>query len=681
VRWNRTPQEELAAARIAAVLTILGAVQLAAYLHAAVTSLILKMIPTGGGFVENGDAERLLGQSGGPASPLLDLRFDSPVVQTFSIPSATYQWTMQETSGVYADANGDTDADLTLTGSGLLRGQSCWLWNGTSFAARPCLEEPLDPAANTDYLEAAAATVLDGASSFAFLIAYRFSRTPTAVDAYLANKRQSAGAGWWLRARSGTLSFRVYNGATETATTDLASAAVDGGLHYALAVVDQTAKTIRLHSDHGSTAAVSISGKDELGNAEFFRFGAGNGGETPEGIQVLYMAGFTGDVSGVAATVSGWWKLGSDVTGKLTTNTRASMVSCPIDSSNHYAHYSGLSTIPQMPFVYHAGHDTNTKLGLQCHDVHTNLVTYSERLSANWTHTNITPTANDGDDPAGFRAFDLLTATADNGQSKLLCTTVAATEYTMGVIVKAKTGSVLTGRLIFYDETGAAEIASQPFTADATFQEVTLTATSAAGQVSSSVRVEIDTSGEAIYASYARLNTGPHLHPYLRTDGATATSARTYYRVVNTALAYLDPVAGTVRASGVADGDAATNYAVEWKGGSAAMQIRLLSATAVRMVALSASGSYGWLADNTGLTLNDGFVAVNEWDSASAFNGVYGGRNTVDGVAANPSSHSHPWTPGTTDGTIYVGGNSSGTQILHGSLCRLTIWDYAEAEL
>jgi len=90
-----------------------------------------------------------------------------------------------------------------------------------------------------------------------------------------------------------------------------------------------------------------------------------------------------------------------------------------------------------------------------------------------------------------------------------------------------------TGRIIIYDETNGAELASAAFTATALRQRFTIQATSAVGQISTSVRIEIDTNGEGIYAWEAGIVQG-QLSSAIPTTSVVVSRAKTAASLTNT---------------------------------------------------------------------------------------------------------------------------------------------------
>lgn len=173
----------------------------------------------------------------------------------------------------------------------------------------------------------------------------------------------------------------------------------------------------------------------------------------------------------------------------------------------------GANVLPQM---YHPALVTwgvTSGIGFAYEDAQTNLIASGvDRDLSTWSVSNVTHAANAVDAPdveeTASNDSDTFTATANNGYAAIGVTTVATTEYSYQAMIRRTAGgSPVTGRLIAYDVTGAAEDGAAAFSVTNEWERVTLTRV-AAGSTSTELRIEIDTSGDAVAVDFACVMAG-----------------------------------------------------------------------------------------------------------------------------------------------------------------------------
>ena len=484
------------------------------------------------------------------ATLLADFDFSAPAAVgiggtgSFSSAYATDEWEDFSTGTVPNIAGTET-----LANTSGLTDRDTQLWDGTDFSSIRGWEST-DTAANDSYLVSSGSTAGDSDNEdVSFRLVCRFNKHLAGAYDYVLSKFGSAG--WALQSTPSGFRILIDSvAAVYTSITD--SLSWEGSWTCIEMFYDHSAKVVYVKTSNAAEVSASVSaasGSITAGGTALAvnKFSGGTTSGLPQ-IQVAYVG-----VS-VGANAQNFYDEeivlpgadpGAYDTDKtaLTTKTRGSLVSVPISATGvcHFANDT-------LPLGYKSAFTDTNKLGLFTNSARVNLSAYSEALS-NWTQSGTTTTTdNDGDSPDGFRSMSKITAGAANDFIKELFTTVAATEYTVSVLIEESTVGV-TGRVIFYDETGTVELASQVFTGTGLPQEVSVTATTNAGQISSSCMIEIDTSGESVYAWGAQYNLGDSRgDTYVRTNGGSASLVASNYKVVGTAGQYCKAAAGEIEA-------------------------------------------------------------------------------------------------------------------------------------
>lgn len=471
-------------------------------------------------------------KSGAAVVPLADWDFRTPVTQSFGSASATHQYLLQQTSGNYNDTGTGTTANIDTFTAGLQGQSRPGIWNGTDYTSIKAWET----GGATARAAVSDTSVFDSNNTdLYFRIMFAICRAPTSA-AVLTEKRTGVAAGWSVEVQTdGTIDVIIEDASANTITVSLTGNHCDGAPHYLEFFYDDSADELTVNSDlddgNAATSTVAVTGS--LTNAVAWRLGDPDSGVTASLFQVFLAEGGEGAAAQTMFDETGWWTHATDPSGLLDAPVRASLISVPV-AAGYVAHFSD-DTLP-IGYAPELTTDASGR-GLFTNSVITNLIDYSEEL-INWTSSNMTETDNFGDAPDGFRSATKLAATANNGYSANTWTSVAATKYTISVWIKEITVGC-TGRLIFYSETGSVELASTVFTATSSWDNrVSVTATTNAGQVSSSLRIEIDTNTEECYAWGAQAELATHPTAYIRTTGATAATALPVYLTTMTAGQY-----------------------------------------------------------------------------------------------------------------------------------------------
>lgn len=617
---------------------------------------------------------------------LADFNFATPTTVgiggngTFASSYATDEWLLQETSGTYANNVGTE----TLSNTGGLQGQTAvGLWDGSSYVARNAWESD-STVANADQLVASGTTAGDSdGEDFAVRIVYRIKGAIASLN-HFASKRNGNNEGWSIyTGSSDRVSIAIEDAATNTVTLTCANngVATDGSWGCIDAWYDQSADMLYIKTNLVSESSVSTSGVGSITVANALKVNGKSTTDGQAGVQYAYVG-----VS-VGANAQNFYDEtvvlpGTDPSGLLTTISRGSLISGQCDATHVY--HAAADTLPQF---YNGNFSDTNKLGLYCNSAVTNLITYSEALS-NWTQSGTTTTTdNQTDQRDGFRSMSKITAGAANDFIKETVTTVASTEYTFRAVVLESTVGC-TGRLIIYDETGAAELASQTFTCTSTHQEVSVTATTNVGQVSTSLRIEIDTSGEHLFAGECQYNLGDARGAYIRTSGASAALVANTYRAVAAAGTLASAAAGEVEAIVVGafnNGQPInSSYIVDIGDGTTINNRRFIWLASNGDIAQSygydSSGTFAWiLGMHTGtrdFTSQESTLTL-RWDATGglALGGGEDAETLLGGVSQFTDVGTFTSTDAITDvkiGALYGTGSAGATNAF---IQRIRIWD------
>jgi len=480
----------------------------------------------------------------------------TPVTQTFGSVNATHKYLLQELSGNYADTGTGTTADIDTFTAGLQGQSRPGIWDGSSYTAIKAWET--DGATSRAAVSNVSVFDSDDTDLY-FRIEFAISEAP-AVAAVLTEKRTGVAAGWRVEVQTdGTIDMIIEDASSNTVTVSLAGDHCDAAPHYLEFFYDDSEDELTVNSDvdAGNAATTTAAVTGSLTNAVAWRLGDPDSGVTAGLMQVFLAEGAEGAAAATMFAETGWWTHGTDPTGLMSVTNRATTVTVPV-SATQMASFAGGATLAtcQLPIAYHANLSVATKLGLFGNGILTNRITYSEKFSQ-WTQTGTSTTVdNQTSSPSGFKNASLFTAGADNDFITSNAFATSSTWWmTMGVWVKESTVGV-TGRIIWWNSTGAAEEGSKVFTATGDWQWIPFDDRATAGNVNMSMKIEIDTNGESVYVwgatNVKKLGRNYGDPPYLRTDGGTETSVDADYHVPS----IINAKVGEIRSIGVAMGNA-----------------------------------------------------------------------------------------------------------------------------
>jgi len=625
------------------------------------------------------------------ANLLLDLDFTEPNQQSFTASStgvisgstAEDIWLCDETSGnLVGEVN---SRELAATGSVVRDYRAAGFYDGTDCYSKPCYSSY----SNNSWFAATgtgAADYLNSTSgSVAVLIVYRVMVSNTIAIYPIDNG--TSGQSYNVRTLSGgTLRFTFGDG-TSSDILDSVGAAADGAWHCTMLQFDRTANLARLFHDFDTEQTASISGYGDIGDpSNGIRFGRASSNNV---MQVAYIAAFTGGDAEISeADFQAFWTHAQINTTPTVTYSRSSAAFSDVGSESGFGVRVAGWTEDNLPVGHNSGFSHASKLGASFYDSVTNLVTYSYELgNAAWTKTNVSAAAKNGEAPDGSRTATKLTASAANGYVQSATYTVAVNDdTTASAYIRRNGAGDVTGRIIIYDVSGAAEEASTAFTATSEWQRFRVHNANAAS-TSQAIRIEIDNNTEAIDVWGVQAEEGiDTVTPYIPTTSAAATRSDPACTLTNTGgNTYYKSDAGELAVVHLSDnqmtndlltmvtvhvGDGATTNA----DGRQIAQTRFAYETnSVWDTSATLEGQYR----NTGSqSVDTEYEHRLRWDDAGGLTGslyhdsyrdttsltLFSGDNTVTYTAGNNGTN------------IYIGGTASTTR-RNGIIASVRVWD------
>lgn len=445
---------------------------------------------------------------------------------TFAHTNASDEWLLQESSGTYANAKGGT---AFTNGSGLQGQTAVGLWDGSSYIARNAFEVRQSATTN-DFLELVSdSTTLDSNNEdIAACIVFR-SNGGGGIETLLGKRGPGSGfAGWEIRwAGGGTLSVTVDDGAT-IFQRSVAGDHADGAWHYCVIWYDDSAKTLSVRTDlttHTAVAAGLSGSLTNTGTLQAAKWSLGSS-DNPKGDQYTYIGGTTG-ANAEAFFDEAIVLPGSDPTGLLTTQTRASTISVPV-AEGYIAHFAE----DTLPIGYHSAFTDTNKLGLWCNSAIENLQPYSEEFTTGWAAYNMSVASDDVDAPDGFRSADKLTQTGAGGRTqRSISGLTELTEYTVSFWARTDDGG--HDQLTYiYNNAGTARIKEETTAITDSWSLVEFQFTTEAGQTAAYHRFHpglVTDSDKVFYIWGLQTNLGKKRAVYIRTEGAADTLSASSY--------------------------------------------------------------------------------------------------------------------------------------------------------
>ncbi len=630
---------------------------------------------------------------------LFNADFTTPVTQPFpsssaemtalGVPAPTSIFLLDETGGAnFADrvASNDLTPQGLATSEAWQNQRAIGLFDGTDLYSKRCFETEQ---ASTGSADAANNTIfdVDGSTSIAFFVLFKsvLGDAPTGSPLILQKRGPNPYPGYELRfdvTGAGVLDWRVDIGAPAPTECTVALDHRDGAWHGALAILDWNANSQALYTDLGNTSVVPPAGSPS--NTGIFSIGQGILANAP-GLQYAYLAVWVGaNAEGMgAADFALLFRHATDPTGLLTTASHASLLGDVVAEAPSFGTSLCEYSSSQVPLGYNANLTNSLKMGLRCSPAVTNLLTNSDDgRVAPWLRVNVgvtgTPSERN-DSPRGMREAYRFRATAANGYIYQAFATAASTEYTIAVFVKRHTLMAVDvpGRLVFYDVSGGAELASQAFTATSEWQRVSLTATTNVGQVNSQIRIEITTQNDYFTFFRASACLGPYAPPIYAFGGA-ATQALTDFRIAGVAGQYLRSLQGEmdiVYASDVDNTPGFQRHHYYADGGAAPNRHRSLT-NAIRQPLWAVNNSAGVAHSTfTGAAADQSVEhdIRHLWNSVNPLSGGIHVFGVDNGVSYNSGAGSYTATETVT--TIHIGQDGAANNQLRGLLATMTCYD------
>lgn len=507
------------------------------------------------------------------------------------VPAPTHLHPCQEAAGAVsiADVTGN-GADLVPTGNVLSGCRTPPLWDPVAKNFYGHYRRALEAeyfVQTAGFVCGNAALGDPGAGSMAGLVFIRtFDNSGTAQQ--VLSKRVLSGSGWILSFNGGTSRLEVESTAgvnrncSTAANSNLWNSPVTALFYY----IDRTLQTMRVWSSSagwGALLDISALGIVAISSAQPLTLFGGTGAS----VDIRSMAGhvlWNGLWYGAAAEAlaAGW-----DATYKAILSpvwAQPLGVSGQNDSPGHdLCNYDGYVTVGwsqavvgddpafglvvgdfcrsgagfsqyTYPWRYDPLISRTSKIvaAQQSTNNVVNSIDRSDQIDdATWTKSNVTVSlawADMVESPAGLRTARRLTATANAGYvSDTIATTVGRVR-TIDLMYRRGTAMVgdVAGRLVAYNITGGAEIASTPFTATAKWQRTFLEWTAPA--VSSAMRIEITNNGDVIHvARCCSYEYGFQECPIQHgADNPNMANGTTQYKVMPSAAEALNPDSGEV---------------------------------------------------------------------------------------------------------------------------------------
>lgn len=353
---------------------------------------------------------------------------------------------------------------------------------------------------------------------------------------------------------------------------------------------------------------------------------------------------------------------------------------------NHFAHaYAAACTAPgSVGAVCERGIESVTSF--ECR----NRLLRTDDLSdaTAWTHTNITPTKNAGDDPSGFRGAAGLAATSSSATITQNWTGEASKDHTVSFFARRDQSANVSARLSLYNSASGTEIDGVDITIGYWWQRFSLSVAAATvGAVSTlQWRLTIATSGDQILATYAQGEYG-WLRSYQPQRGSLVSRDENEWWIDNSDGTKFSSVAGRIEVTctGLVDEVNSTGAFVVSTDCGAAFEDRLFiqrdaltsDYPAEGRVYDSAGTIAAQLTDLPTVTNTDEVTYGLQWDSRQSLYGSTAravavvNKTDVTTGAVEPSA---TWATGNNADRIMLGSRHSFSAHLEGIITSVQIW-------
>jgi len=630
----------------------------------------------------------------GPAL-LLDLDYRTqigqsadPTTATGLYPgrTATEGWHCDEAAG---NLVGEIAANALVPANSPLQGRTAvGLWNGANLYSRKCVE--LKDLGSARFAHASSAFFPLGTASYGISFDVRLTRAPTATTPIIAKFDAGGGLGFRISALGNGVRFTVGDGTTQL--LDSAGTLAIGVWTRFVCIVDRDSGLVKIFSGHAAVASTALTKTGTHANAKFFTIGddtfSSSGPAQVRNVWLYEGAEIEGFTQGELDTS---WQHGKQATTPaLTTYTRASVAGPVVGDETGFGLRVAKYGAGQFAMLYRPGFTHASKLGMLAEKAITNLCPRSEDF-ANWTLAGTGPmalVANDAEAPDGTQTADKLTAGANDDYAESPTFSLSSgARYNGSLFIRRVGGGDVAGRLVVWDVTAAAERDAIAFVATSEWTRVDgWNSIVPTGTTNHTLRVEIDTAGEAIYAWGAQVEAAvtsqQRATSYVPTGSTSVVRAAVIASLTNTEQ-YMKGAKGEIEITISCNWETQVGgdrylYSVRNAGDdNNAHRTRLDSAERYNVQVFdNVATLFGSLLSAAGQTSHDEELTLRErWnadadvsppDAANLDMFVNGTRDTSD--------YDSGWTDGAGPTNIYLGNHVGGNHI-EGGVARLRIWD------
>jgi hypothetical protein len=307
--------------------------------------------------------------------------------------------------------------------------------------------------------------------------------------------------------------------------------------------------------------------------------------------------------------------------------------------------------------------------------------------SANWTKSNVTATANQGEDPAGFMGAASLTATSNSGYVRQNFTGEASEDHTVSVFAMRNGASNVAARLSLYNSGAGTEISGTNITITSTWQRFSLTVPAATvGAVATlQWRLTVTTSGDSIFATFAQAEYG-WLRQYQPQRGALLDRDQTEWTIDNSAGAAFDVNGGRIEVTCTglhASVNSSGSFIFDTACGASFEDRILMQRDALTATYPADTQHYdingtlkAQLSDLPAVTETDEFVYAYEWDASAPITGTTRAKAEVDSTTVTTGAvvPSSAWSHGTNATRLFIASRHSYSAHLEGVVTSVRTW-------
>jgi hypothetical protein len=520
-------------------------------------------------FLGNGGLTRLVQIQAAPSVQSIPTTIAG--IDALSGRSFTEWYVANMGSGSLVGANG-----TTLTAAGSPRySRTVPGWNGTDYTTG---YRAVEFDGSTAAFLGGTTGLYDLDQSICFVLCLRVLRNP-GITNILAKKLSYATGdiGYVVYFNNeGDVVVEVSNGSSQVAAVTVATAAeldgvCNGALHWLAFPFNLTTREFQILAYRQAGTAVALP-TGSLTTLNGFKLGNAIGFLTSAPLLQLVAFGVLTGTEAEAFDIDDLNAIDNWCAAPSGTEYNRTSVVAPIIGSDstgvrvqHCAGSSSTTGLIHAGHAYAAAASSEGQVGVLCERGIQSLTSFAcrNRLLATddlsdvtaWTHSNITPTKNAGEDPAGFTGAAQLTATASNafirqnftGDATVTLAWQRFDDHTVSVFAQRAQSTDVAARLSLYNSATGVEIDGVDITITALRQRFSLTvpATTINAVTTLQWRLTIYASGDSIYATFAQ---GEHgwLRSYQPQRASLLARGGTEWWIDNAAADKLHIAAGKV---------------------------------------------------------------------------------------------------------------------------------------